>query len=250
MKKILFGLLAVSAISFAAAPDLTRQPSVGGYLFSNAMPGAIPVKGNLTSTPQIVKYVIFAGTSDSAAAGETELQLTDFILSQKEGVVGFKGVNPTVYVKKVSDLNAEEALTNETIKFRLSLSTPVTSVIGTGNTSNWMNEGDTLDIHPFALAARADLEKIISDKGWDSNTHINAMGTLATKDNDENRYMLPKVIRIAQPTKGQFTFETVVDSRYATNNKKYSAGTCAEIDELFKIAKPLDSGVKVEVEIG
>ncbi len=161
MKKILFGLAAMSAISFAEAPDLSAPAADGTNLFLESQTGAIPVKGKIMTDVPEVKYVIFASTGDgsSIAEAETTLQLSDFVLSQESTKGGFAATNPTVYVKQVGAGNTLEAPAAE-VGFRVKIDSAWVAVTSETIFGEFLSSGN-FTIQPGLLMNREKMESIL-----------------------------------------------------------------------------------------
>ncbi len=109
MKKILFGLAAMSTLAFSAGPVLTDSPVTGTNVFQPGInqTGKITVNGSFTTTVPVVKYVVYASTSDTydGTSESTTLELPAFILSDNALSNEFEsGDIPKIYVKKSTHL--------------------------------------------------------------------------------------------------------------------------------------------------
>ncbi len=101
MKKLLLGLLALSAVSMAAPVNLETAPAAGTNIFETGTTGAIAITGRVTSSVPVVKYVVYASDDNGATKLDT-LALKPLILGYNgEKGTGFDGLNPKVYVKRV-----------------------------------------------------------------------------------------------------------------------------------------------------
>lgn len=162
MKKVLLGLLALSAVSMAAPTDLTKPAAPGSTIFEAGTEGAIGITGTITSTVPTVKYVVFA-SSDNGTNMEDTLALTDFVLAQDAAKAGFVGVNPKVYIKKVAsngvNMSAANLDTTEIGKFKLS-----TPDFAAASSQTWLEAvGGSYEFSPTSLAPKTMLDKIITD---------------------------------------------------------------------------------------
>ena len=167
MKRILLGLVAMSAISFAAAPDVSVDPADGTNVFSQIQTGHIPVKGKVTSNVPIVKYVVFASTGDGSTltGAESELQLSDFVISSNLSLAGFVDTNPTVYVRKVIASNTLEVPTAE-IGFRIKMDPAWTAPLTQTKYSDFTTNG-TVDFNFGMLMTKQKLEDMLPSLGDD-----------------------------------------------------------------------------------
>ena len=123
MKKVLLGLLALSAVSMAAAPNLGADATAETNIFQSGQEGGISVTGTvITSDIPVVKYVVYA-SDDEGTTKEDTLMLSDFLLSQNADVVGYTTLNPKVYVKRVTGETGKEAYVDlkkeDVVKFAL-----------------------------------------------------------------------------------------------------------------------------------
>lgn len=108
MKKVLLGLLAMSAVSMAAATDLTKPAQAGTDVFQGVQEGSISVTGKLTSDVPLVKYVIFA-SSDNGTTMNSTLDLQDFVVTSNGSAKGgFVGTNPDVFVKRLNGTTVKD----------------------------------------------------------------------------------------------------------------------------------------------
>ena len=185
MKRILLGLVAMSAISFAAAPDVSVDPADGTNVFSQIQTGHIPVKGKVTSNVPIVKYVVFASTGDGSTltGAESELQLSDFVISSNLSLAGFVDTNPTVYVRKVIASNTLEVPTAE-IGFRIKMDPAWTAPLTQTKYSDFTTNG-TVDFNFGMLMTRQKLEDMLPSLDNDSII-VNGWGSFLRVDTGES----------------------------------------------------------------
>lgn len=78
MKKILLGLLALSTISLAANINLGNDPAENSNIFQTGQTGKIQVQATVKSDVPVVKYIIFANTTESLDGAEEVLTLSNF----------------------------------------------------------------------------------------------------------------------------------------------------------------------------
>lgn len=147
MKKVLLGLLALSAVSMAVD-------------FQKGTVGELTVTGTLKSEAPQVTYKLYATDGTTT---ETELKLPEFLIKERDSLEGgFKDVPNKVVVKKVVN-GVETALTPaDNLKFRVQVDPTFTSV----NTDLiWLEGGSSVvkGIPITATLGNTALEKLISD---------------------------------------------------------------------------------------
>ncbi len=159
MKKILLGLLAMSAVSFAAQVNLGATATDGTNVFQTLQQGAISLSGKVTSDVPVIKYVVYA-SSDNGATKEDVVQLTDFVINHDTSLAGFKDVNPKVYVKRVTGTTgaevAEDLNPTDVINFKISLDPSQPTRLSSG----WLATSASYSISPLLLLAKADVEAV------------------------------------------------------------------------------------------
>lgn len=160
MKKVLLGLLAVSAVSMAAAPDLNGPATEGGNVFQSNQQGAISVTGTVTSQVPVVKYVVFA--SENGVDMKDTLNLKEFIFTQtKEATgTGFQGNNDKIYVKRVENGQLSSLTTADNIEFKLNPNNDF--VYYNPQNQKWVSLGESVSVYPTQLMAKGDLQTIVS----------------------------------------------------------------------------------------
>lgn len=160
MKKVLLGLLALSAVSMAAPTDLTKPAAAGTTIFEASQEGAIGITGTITSTVPTVKYVVFAST-DNGTNKEDVLTLTDFILAKDATKAGFVGANPKVYVKKVTSngvtMGTADLEAADSVGFKLK-----TADFADASSTTWLTTG-SYEVSPTALVAKTMLDTLLTD---------------------------------------------------------------------------------------
>ncbi|MGL5595618.1 MAG: hypothetical protein ACRDDH_16910 [Cetobacterium sp.] len=100
MKKVLLGLLAVSAASIAGELDLSGPAVTGTNIFEGKNIGQMSVTGKIMSDIPLVKYVLFASPDDGATIVD-KLELPNYILSQDSSKAGLQGQSSKVFIKRV-----------------------------------------------------------------------------------------------------------------------------------------------------
>lgn len=243
MKKILMGLMAVSALSFAAI-DLT-QPSEN--IFASTKQGKIGVTGALTSTISEVKYVVFASTGNGSQIGDEKLVLPPFVLSQTQSENVFTDVAPKIYVKKVNG-TAIEPLTNETVKFILKLDPAYTlTATGVSLTSKIILNGQ-LNIAPTAFISKTELQGAIDAyTDWGMSLIVSDSGEIVDSTNANKKYMTPNNIAVTQSAQGVLEF-VPYPSKFS-NPDKFDYSTARKVQKYFKTEKPFSPDVAILVEV-
>lgn len=180
MKKVLLGLLALSAIS---------------------------ITGKITSDVPVVKYVVYASPDGTADKSDT-LALNDFILSQTASKAGFGKTNPKIYVKRVTGASGAEAYINlesgDDVKFKIQGDAFYTAL----NSKAWIGNGQSAILSPTALLSKSTLEEIITATkiGFTVNEHGDIM-------KDVKKYRPMKVVNLQSQANGEFEL-TSPDATY------------------------------------
>ena len=210
MKKILLGLAAMSAVSFAAVPNYGATATAGTNVFQTGQNGKIAVTGALTSTIPVVKYVVFAST-DGTTADDT-LALTTFTLSTDSVKNVFEDVNPKVYVKRVNgDGNGfTNLLLSDVVEFSLERDGYMGEAAVFQN--NWVQAGGKLQILPLMMLSDARIQEIVNEAVKSVSGILNANGLLYLETTNRWRaYLQPNTIHFKHTTNG--VLEIVADTR-------------------------------------
>ena len=233
MKKVLLGLLALSAVTMAKPSDLTQSPAVGGTVFEATQEGAIGMSGALTSTIPKVKYVVYA-SKDNGATKEDVLQLTDFILSQDAAKGGFIGANPKVYVKRVVGGTYGELDTAENVEFKINHKDHP-------HYSTWRNQ--MAGFYPSTLSNKIEIEKILAANPVLAGFNVNSNdGHIRDKNNQ--LYLASNIIVIDFESKGVMTVTDI-------NNPDLSQLSPEEtraIEDGFKNGIPMNVEMLIRVK--
>lgn len=219
MKKILMGLMAVSAISYAA-PDLT-----GTVEFTSENEGKINVVGKVTSTAPVVKYVVFT-SADGGITKNTQLTLPDFIVASDENAAtkGF-ATTPTekVYVKQVK---GEELVTPEKqVYFAMEFDPFYTNVSG-GYALNFQttDAGELMSFPPTATIAKSWWETaIVGNDKLNTFVQIDDRGVLHDLSTGSAGYWGVQSVLLIVEERGVLAFgEKIVtpDSRISASIKE------------------------------
>ena len=244
MKKILFGLAAMSTLAFSAI-DL-GNPTDGTNTWMTGEAGAIAVTGTITSAVPQVQYVVFASTTGTYdGTGET-LDLADFVISRKAVENVFSAENPKVYVKRVNgDQNGtEELLDTDVVKFKVDVEKTRTAY----STAYFgVNGGVTYEALALLDDATAD-ELLNSIKDAMSGAY-NLSFDKATgqfKGNLTYAYRVPNGIKFASSTNGVLEV-TASKSSYASGDA--SEGQAPYIEAALSGGKPVSSTLRILVTV-
>ncbi len=156
MKKILFGLAAMSTLAFSAIN--LKSPTNETNTWMTGEIGAITVNGTITSAVPQVQYVVYASTTGDYDANGEALQLADFVISQKEVENVFSAENPKVYVKKVNGTQdgVENLLDTDVVKFKIE----VEANRATRYSTDYFGKGGSLSFEATALLSDATLDEV------------------------------------------------------------------------------------------
>ena len=211
MKKILLGLLAVSAISFAAAPNYGAAVAEGTTIFQTGQSGKIAVTGAVTSTIPVVKYVIFA-SKDGVTADDT-LALSTFTLSNDVNRNVFEDTNLKVYVKRVNGSNDGFVELSGTDIVEFSLERDGYNMNDQNIFQNgWIQAGGKLEMLPLALLSDAKVNEIVQ-QAKASAPELKVDGPFVYKELNATwqAYLQPNTIHFKHTTNG--VLEIVADTR-------------------------------------
>ena len=207
MKKVLLGLLALSAVSMAVAPNLGDAATAGTNVFQTGQEGAISITGKITSEVPVVKYVVYAST-DGTANKEDTLALKDFVLSQDASKAGFQGTNPKVYVKRVGGTAGaetyEDLIAGDDVKFKVT--NP--DLPNHPGFNVWAAAGGTLSFGATQMLAKTTLQSIVDTI---PGTTIDAHGNI---QKDTKIYLAPKLISFVMNTNGIIETVDPADSNF------------------------------------
>lgn len=204
MKKVLFGLLAMSAVAMSAQVNLGNAAATGTNIFEGGQEGVINIVGTLTSTLPPVKYVIFA-SSDSGTTMDDTLQLTDFVVATNGSTAqsGFKGTNPKVYVKKIVGGAATNLDVGTVVQYKFSGG----SKPDLGFSNLLSNNGREFSVVPTALLSTTQLNSVITRS--QVTTGLTADGGYI-KDASSNVFVPKDAIFYKMDTDGSMTFTSKV----------------------------------------
>ena len=237
MKKVLLGLLALSAVTMAKPSDLTQAPAAGGTVFEATQEGAIGMTGSLISTIPTVKYVIYA-SADNGTTKEDVLQLTDFIISEDVTKTGFVGVNPKVYVKRVVSTGSGETYgeldSAEIVEYKIRL-------FDYNDAYSWKNISSNTFIRPTNLVKKVDLEGIIAKNSILTGATISQGGVIVIGNGS---YFTKKEIYI-RGANGALTFDTSVEG---SGSRNLTPEQIAAIEDGFKAGLSVGD-VKLQIRI-
>ena len=236
MKKVLLGLLALSAVTMAKPSDLTQAPAAGGTVFEATQEGAIGMTGSLTSTIPTVKYVIYA-SKDNGTTKEDVLQLTDFILTQDVKKVGFVGINPKVYVKRVVSTGGGETYGELDPSERLELKVISNDFPGLA-TLNWREE---ISMGITSFMNKVEVEKIIAGNSILNGFTVDDMGRIGTQ---KELYNVRKALAIRNLGSG----EIIVDTSSVMGGSHLPIEKITAFEDGFKAGIPMGD-VKLQIRI-
>ena len=232
MKKVLLGLLALSAVTMAKPSDLTQSPAVGGTVFEATQEGAIGMSGALTSTIPKVKYVVYA-SKDNGATKEDVLQLADWVISQDITKAGFVGANPKVYVKRVVGGTYGELDPAEIVEFKINHKDYTTFL------DNW---GDQAAFHTYTGISKVEMEKIIASNPILTGATITDMGHFIALKN--KYYYEHKLIVFNLGTKGIITIEDMDSGTKSTLTPEENRA----VEDGFKNGIPMNIEMLIRVK--
>lgn len=182
MKKILFGLVAMSMMTYAAAPTLTNPATENTNVFQTGQSGQIAVKGNLSSNVPQIKYVVYAsldGTYDATSGEVWELPtwtteaFEGYIAPSYSTELGFGGQPvPKLYVKRVNGAdNGTIELTSETVSYKLLLD-PAFGFTNTDVIKDFSSTFSKTQFSIWSFMSYAQLEDIFAKAGLSSVLNI------------------------------------------------------------------------------
>ena len=241
MKKILFGLAAMSTLAFSAI-DLGSAANETN-VWETGTNGKILVNGRVTSKVPIVKYVAYASADGQYTPDGNELTLPDFIISTKSNEGGFDGAVQKIYVKRVAtgDTGVEELASGDDVSFKIDFN----SLGYTSLTSIWLAAGQYVDdgaddeISPFCLIPKTEMESILTNV---SGVGINAFAFITQ---GSNFYKPTKILMIGSPENGVFEFK---DTTYSFRTPQTSESYINQIETAFAAGKVF-TGVPVLVKV-
>ncbi len=241
MKKILFGLIAVSAISFAAEVDLGATPTDGTNVFQTLQEGAISVTGKVTSDIPVIKYVVYA-SDDNGVTKEDVLQLNDFVISHDSSLAGFKEENPKVYVKRVTGTTGQETVEElnsvEEIEFMVCLDSSKVS-----SQSSWFGTSASFSTTAFELLVQDELNAVIAAVNSELNTSELRWGNKGFTVTDVGNYRGGKDINFSVTEKG------VLEITNGNNNETGLGDRMQVINKQFAGGKDISTNVKIAVRV-
>lgn len=244
MKKVLLGLLAVSAVSMAAAPNLGATPTNGTNVFQIGQGGAIKVTGRMSSTVPAVRYVIFA-TSDGGTTKESELALTEFVMTKPgQSGGGFKGTNPEVRVQRIEGGKYAPLGASDRISFKIE--TEHTGV----NAQPWVaTGGKTWALPATAFLSKGTMNTIMTDLGSMGYLKVNNFGNFIwTEEGRECYYATDRAIIATSTTNGIIKVldeKSTLDAKTAPMSTTYPA-IQNKLDTIFAGGK---SGINAKIMV-
>ncbi|MGL5723491.1 hypothetical protein [Cetobacterium sp.] len=242
MKKVLLGLLALSAVSMAAAPNLGDDPTAGTNVFQNLQEGAISITGTLTSKVPVVKYVVFA-SEDNGVTKEDTLMLKDFILAT-DSTSGFISANPKVYVKRVVGAAGAEDYAELEIGDDVSFKYEADSFYSDVNNKGWIAAGgEVKSIHALSLLSKDTLQDAINLTGV-PGVVVTTTGTIATT-NAAAMYKVGMQLHFRSPVSGELE---VAHMTSTSTVPAFTAPTMTKFDNAFAGGKAI-TNAKILVKV-
>lgn len=247
MKKVLLGLLALSAVSMAAAPNLGAAATAGTNVFETGQQGAITVTGRISSDIPVIKYVVYAST-DGTASPEENLVLPEFTLTKDVNTAGFAAASQNIYVKRVNGTNYANLEPGDDVEFKLQVDPSYSAV----NNGNWITLNNRVEIQPTALLSRAtlgDALNAIKDLAAAGQSPIvTNEGLIAYNTTGKfPAYLIPKSIEFSQKNRGVLEVKSV-DRTILTNFDQFGDAQYNALNTFFASGKDI-SNAKVLVRV-
>ena len=200
MKKILFGLAAMSTLAFSAINLTTPTNETNTWMTGEL--GAISVTGTVTSSVPQVQYVVYASTDGNYDANGDVLRLADFVIDANELENKFTADNPKVYVKKVNGTqdNVEELLDTDVVKFKIEADPSRTAY-----SKDFFTVGGGVTFEATGLLADTTLQEVVdSFNSLSSSTLLidKASGMLFVRGDRNYYYRISKGVRFESTEQG------------------------------------------------
>ncbi len=237
MKKVLLGLLALSAVSMAAAPNYGSAATPNTNVFQTGQNGEISLAGKLTSEVPVVKYVVF-GSVDGTTAEDT-LMLKDFILTQDSNSGGFQATNPKVYVKRVNGANDGfiDLESGDEVAFNVLVDSAYTSA---NNAGAWIKAvGSNNAMESTSLISKTVLEPLAAALGLTVSEYGTIVSTDGATTYNSSKYPVFKV-----ESNGVLVVENCAENRTST----LTAAQTAAVETAFAGGKAI-SNAKIIVKV-
>lgn len=239
MKKILMGLLAVSAIAFSAINMNTPKDETN--VFELGQTGKLLIKSTVKSKLAPVKYVVFADTDGNWSGDEEDIwTLPTILLSQASLLNKFSDDVPlkNVYVKSVngSSNGVEQIPTGKNVKFKVVLDTQYTGI-----TSNPFGNSGKFAVNPTALMTAGSLKTLIQGL---SGATVNENGEIVK---DAKVYRTPNNVKFFSDANGVLK-ATMEESNSFANSETMQLADAKEVEKLFNAAQPF-TALKVEITV-
>lgn len=234
MKKILIGLLAVSATAFSAITLDT--PANGTNVFKPEQEGRIGFEGVVKSLITPVKYVVFANDTDSFTGAESELTLPDILLSQAAITNMIDGTPSNIYVRKVNGAQDDvEALGSEKVYFTINFDEAYTGIA-----NRKIGTNQNIAVAPTALMNQAELAALIAGI---SGATVNTQGLI---ENAGKAYKNPKNVVFYSDAEGVLKVKMETNTGFVTNAMDLTAAE--EVEALFTTQQPF-TGLTISVVV-
>ncbi len=226
MKKILFGLAAMSTLAFSAIDLNTAADSTNVWETGNQ--GKIVVRGTLTSQIPVVRYVVYASEDGTYADTGDILTLPEFVLTTAASQGGFTDVVKKIYVKRVNDTKdgVKDLINEDVVSFKIDFAGRGYSKL----TSDWIKKGENIlseaipDFPASVLISKTELENIVESEGFS----VNAYGDIQVSSTS---YRPTKNLSISSTENSVLEFLTVNNS--SVSRSPMSSTNAAKVETLF-----------------
>ncbi|WP_407536457.1 hypothetical protein [Cetobacterium somerae] len=250
MKKVLLGLLALSAVSMAAPITneiMNGAPVDRSSVFESGQTGILKVSGNLVSIVPVLKYVVYAGDAAGTEKDDT-LTLPEFKLTQSAdtNIFDTAGQMKTVYVKRITANGATAAadptiedLTTEKVSFKVVLDSTYTAIPGI-NTE--IVAGSAVELQPTNFYSKTELEGLLLPT---ATVSVNDKGLLATASGET--YQTPNSIYGESKANGEFSF--TAKAKTDAWGTVANAATIREVETMFAQSRAFESAL-IHAKVG
>ncbi len=236
MKKTLIGLLILlSAVSMAAVLDLTQDPILGTNIFTNNQYGEISITGTIKSEVPQIKYVVYAGNSESEVQDVLILPLFIIQTDKTQSNLGFLELSPKIFVRRISENNQIIPLEKEDkVLFKLEVDNYYSDI----NSQPWIKKGEEILVTPLGLISAKDRNSLKRKLASDSIINVN--GTIESLT--QGKYAPSTIIKFKNESEGELYVQNQI-------NLEGSYGQGMIVQEYFASEKELSSNLKILVKI-
>ena len=210
MKKVLLGLLALSAVSMAATITGTETATAGTNVWDSSQThGEIQIKGTIVAEVPVVKYAVYAGDTK-----ESELVLPDLLINKNtagEAKGLFVSTPEKIFVKKIDSTGAFQDLeATEIVSFKTNIES---GDVNYESNTKWTASTDAIPrlrpINGISTLGKAGVEQMITDLkaqyGVNMGIATNGSGYYI---NTGSGNFYGGVVRMEQQTNGEIQFLT------------------------------------------